>query len=78
MALHNRTETEISMAFNRGSDARLMGWPATANPYLAGTTLYDTWRRGWADCDQHWGAWARAFGWRCLPLPRVIPGLMSM
>ncbi len=58
----------LARAFNRGSDARLRGEPAHANPYPEGEPPHLLWRQGWQDVDLYWGADAR---WPVTPLAPV-------
>lgn len=56
-------------AFNAGSDARLIGRHATANPYpMADFCGCRAWLRGWMDVDIHWGKHAK---WPCRKLPML-------
>jgi ribosome modulation factor len=56
-----------TIAFNRGSDARLAGRSTRANPY-ADAALGRQWLEGWHNVD--WG-WGRDAKWPVAPLPDV-------
>ena len=47
-----------AVAFNSGSDARLVGQPETANPYDT-DVMRDAWLSGWNHCDSWWGSRAK-------------------
>ena len=62
---------EYQAAFNAGSDARLDGWPLSANPYAAsagGNSPRAGWRDGWHNVQYTWGIGAR---WPHRSLPAV-------
>jgi ribosome modulation factor len=56
-------------AFNLGSDSRLRGDPASANPYI-GKPERATWLAGWRDVHAFWASWVRARS-GIKPLPPV-------
>ena len=64
--------TETSRAFNRGSDARLMGLSRACNPHHGWreASLHASWNSGWSDADQWWGKWVRG-RWPVKRLPQV-------
>lgn len=67
-----RSKTEVELwteAFNKGSDARVMGIPLGSDPYSRNSILTQAWRQGWHDVDMHWGEWAR---WPVKKLPEVV------
>jgi hypothetical protein len=48
--------SEVSAAFNAGSDARLAGLPLTANPHPEADLLaHDYWAAGWRHVERFWG-----------------------
>lgn len=61
---------EPSLAFGRGSDARLSGISRKENPYHPGTYQYDMWRCGWNHVNQYWGC-AVVGRWKIPNLPEV-------
>ena len=61
-----------SRAFGEGADARLYGWPETANPYDFDGKNGDRqhWADGWRSVHLNWGKGVKG-RWRVRPLPRV-------
>ena len=66
-----RQITMMELAFNEGSDARLLGRPLSENPYLD-MHAHKIWREGWFDVDQNWGSDVKG-RWRFRPL-RAVEG----
>ncbi len=64
--------TERSHAFAIGSDARLAGLPASANPFPCknGRDEHDYWLLGWRNVDLSWGCAVRG-RWPVRELPPV-------
>lgn len=42
-----------TVAFNKGSDARIAGEPLESAP--VGVAWASSWRMGWLDCNRNWG-----------------------
>ena len=63
------SEALLALAFNRGSDARLLGRSRLANPYAPPTSaLARAWDHGWHHVQSHWGHGACG-RWKVSPLP---------
>ena len=62
-------QDDQARAFNTGCDARLLGVPIWANPYVGVGRLGNYWSMGWMDVHKHWG---RDAGRRLVrPLPPI-------
>jgi hypothetical protein len=65
--------TTYSQAFNRGSDARLLGIPFDFCPHLDRGEERLGWQHGWRHCNDHWGSGVLG-RWRYRRLPPALAG----
>ena len=64
-------DSDLARAFNKGSDARILGFSDEDNPYQENTPHNLFWIRGYHDADIYWGT-DPCVKWPVFKLPSMI------